>query len=163
MPEVIADTSPLQYLYQIRQLELLQALYGTVLVPSAVAAELARGISLGVSLPWLERYDWLQLLPPADISIFGLAVGLGQGEREVLAVASARPEALALLDDGFARRFAKILKVRCTGTLGILLKGKQQGLLPAVLPAIESLEKCGFRLDAATRLDFLQLAGEVPR
>lgn len=41
MPEVITDTSPIQYLYQIAQLELLPTLYGQNGMPQAVADELA--------------------------------------------------------------------------------------------------------------------------
>ncbi|EGJ35396.1 MULTISPECIES: hypothetical protein [Moorena] len=41
MPNVIADTSPIQYLYQTNLLDLLPQLYGSVIVPQAVANELA--------------------------------------------------------------------------------------------------------------------------
>ncbi len=40
MREVIADTSPIQYLYQTNLLELLPTLYKQVLMPQAVADEL---------------------------------------------------------------------------------------------------------------------------
>ena len=43
MPEVITDTSPIQYLYQINQLNLLPTLYEQVKMPQAVADELAQG------------------------------------------------------------------------------------------------------------------------
>ncbi|WAN69854.1 hypothetical protein BJP36_37815 [Moorena producens JHB] len=43
MPNVIADTSPIQYLYQTNLLDLLPQLYGSVIVPQAVANELAAG------------------------------------------------------------------------------------------------------------------------
>jgi len=47
MPEVITDTSPLQYLYQLAQLDLLPTLYGQIRRPQAVAAELAQGLVQG--------------------------------------------------------------------------------------------------------------------
>jgi len=51
MPEVITDTSPLQYLYQLAQLDLLPALYRQIRVPQAVADKLAQGLVQGISLP----------------------------------------------------------------------------------------------------------------
>jgi predicted nucleic acid-binding protein len=39
MPEVIADTSPIQYLYQIGLLDMLNVLYGKIIIPEAVAEE----------------------------------------------------------------------------------------------------------------------------
>ena len=51
MPEVIVNTSPLQYLFQLSLLELLPSLYGQVIVPEAVVLELNRGQELGCSLP----------------------------------------------------------------------------------------------------------------
>ncbi|WP_293113102.1 hypothetical protein [Moorena sp. SIO4G3] len=50
MPNVIADTSPIQYLYQTNLLDLLPQLYGSVIVPQAVANELAAGAALKISL-----------------------------------------------------------------------------------------------------------------
>ncbi len=40
MPEVISDTSPLQYLHQAKCLDLLHILYKTVLVPEGVAEQI---------------------------------------------------------------------------------------------------------------------------
>ena len=50
MPEVITDTSPIQYLYQINQLNLLPTLYEQVKMPPAVADELAQGHAQGISV-----------------------------------------------------------------------------------------------------------------
>jgi len=50
LPEVICDTSPIQYLYQIGHLELLVQLAGQVIVPPAVVRELEAGKERGVEL-----------------------------------------------------------------------------------------------------------------
>jgi len=47
MATVIADTSPLQYLFQVGLVELLRDLFGTVHVPVAVRDELQVGRCLG--------------------------------------------------------------------------------------------------------------------
>ena len=72
-----------------------------------------------------------------------------------------RPGAVALLDDGLARRMAQHLGVPFTGTLGVLLRAKAAGHITAVKPIVDRLEALGFRLDAMTRLGILELADEA--
>jgi predicted nucleic acid-binding protein len=60
-----------------------------------------------------------------------------------------------------ARRYARLLNLTLTGTLGVLLKAKETGLLPAVAPVLDRLQKQRFRLDAETRQAVLRLAGEA--
>jgi hypothetical protein len=107
MPEaVISNTSPLQYLYQLGELELLPRFYQQVTIPPAVVQELADGRALGVVLPVLEHVPWVQVQAPAPTPVWQVASTLGAGEREALALALAIPNALLLLDDGHARRSA---------------------------------------------------------
>ncbi|HEY0510532.1 MAG TPA: hypothetical protein VGH73_01425 [Thermoanaerobaculia bacterium] len=55
MPDVIVDTSPLQYLHQLDLLGLLPSFYGEILVPEAVVREIAVGRARGVVLPDLAN------------------------------------------------------------------------------------------------------------
>lgn len=50
MPEVVSDTSPIQYLFQCGLLDLLPRLYRAVLIPEAVAQELEVGRTRGIPL-----------------------------------------------------------------------------------------------------------------
>jgi predicted nucleic acid-binding protein len=52
---------------------------------------------------------------------------LGAGEREVLAFGIQLPDALLLLDERLARVHARALQLNFTGTLGILLRAKDEG------------------------------------
>ncbi len=140
MPEVVADTSPLQYLHQANSLQLLPALYGNILVPEAVAAELQRGISLGFSLPDVRELRWVRVVRVPTDAPLPLPADFGAGERDVLTLAQRTSDSLSLLDDARARHFARLLGMRFTGTLGIMLKAKQRGHLAAVLPALQRLE-----------------------
>lgn len=63
MPEVITDTSPIQYLYQLAQLELLPKLYGQIRVPQIVADELAQGRAQGIALLAPTTLAWITLCP----------------------------------------------------------------------------------------------------
>ena len=161
MPEVIVNTSPLQYLFQTGALELLPFLYNRIIVPAAVVLELKRGRELGCSLPTVTELPWATVKEPQRPMLLPLAGGLGLGESAVLALALEEAGSLAVLDDRRARHYARLLGVRFTGTLGILLKAKDAGKLPALRPVLEQLEKLDFRFHQDTRNAVLKLAGEL--
>lgn len=160
MPEVIINTSPVQYLFQLGLLDLLPRLYSEVAAPEGVVRELRSGIDRGVSLPDLDSLGWLRIRRVKSAAVLPLAAGLGIGEREVLALALESDDALVILDDSLARRFAQRLRLASTGTLGLLLKAKQTGRIESIKPQLVRLELLGFRLDASTRASVLRLAGE---
>jgi predicted nucleic acid-binding protein len=84
MPEVIVNTSPLQYLFQTGALELLPFLYNRIIVPAAVVLELKRGRELGCSLPTVTELPWATVKEPQHPMLLPLAGGLGLGESAVL-------------------------------------------------------------------------------
>ena len=83
MPDVICNTSPLQYLHQADVLELLPALVGQVYVPEAVVAELREGRRRNVRLPNLEALSWLTVRPVHDRTLLPLVTYLGDGEKVI--------------------------------------------------------------------------------
>ncbi len=160
MPDVICDTSPIQYLYQLELLDVLQALATNVIVPPAVVEELAQGRDLGVPLPDLTTLDWVTVRQPSSQLAVALVTELGPGETEVLMLGLELREAVVVLDDALARRMAEALGLRLTGTLGVLLDAKRAGLIPAVGPLLDRLQALRFRLAPHTRAAVLELAGE---
>jgi predicted nucleic acid-binding protein len=95
---VISDTSPLCYLILIDAVELLPQLYGCVIIPEAVYAELAASGSPVKVQSWINHHpSWLEVQSPADT----LDVILGQldaGERAAIALAEQLQADLVLLD-----------------------------------------------------------------
>jgi predicted nucleic acid-binding protein len=65
-----------------------------------------------------------------------------------------------ILDERLARVHAESLKLRFTGTLGILLRAKAERRIPRIEPLTEHLRHLGFRLSAKTQAAILRLAGE---
>ena len=108
MPEVIANTSPIQYLFQLGLLDLLPDFYGQITIPQAVSEEIDRG-GCWVSTTDLSTLSWAYIAAPRNLLLFPLANGLGRGELEVIALAKEIPDHLALLDDRRARRFADLV------------------------------------------------------
>ena len=160
MPEVICDTSPLQYLHQIGQLGLLPEVARHVIVPPAVLSELSEGRSRGVDLPNLPGLAWVTVRTPVSAPPTSLITGLGPGETQVLLLAFEMPGAVVVLDDARARRVAELRHIPAIGTLGLLLDAKRAGLISAVEPCLDQLQLRGFRLAAQTRTAVLKLAGE---
>ncbi len=161
MPNVITDTSVVQYLYQLNLFDLLFNLYSQVIIPVGVASEISQGLALGVSLPNLNTFTWVKIVPVSPEQLIPTLPNLGMGEREVISLAVNIPDALAILDDGLARAYAKELNVVFTGTLGILLKAKQAGHLNMLFPLLNQLNTLGFRVDYETQRFVLKLAGEA--
>ena len=90
-----------------------------------------------------------------------LVTNLGDGEKEVLALGLETEDALLILDDRDARRYARALELEISGTLGLLLRAKERGILDAVQPVLDRLQALGFRLNARTRQMVLKRASET--
>ncbi|WP_437911505.1 DUF3368 domain-containing protein [Sorangium sp. So ce302] len=163
MRDVLCNTSPLLYLHQLGRLDLLPDLYQRITIPKAVAHELREGMRLGHAVPRVEDLPWLAVEEVEHASLLRLVADLDAGEREVLALAAGRPASLLLLDDGQARRYATMLGLTFTGTLGVLLRAKQRGFLDRVSPCLDRLQALGFRIAPALRASVLELAGEPAR
>ena len=71
---------------------------------------------------------------------------LGAGETAAITLAYKSHADLVILDDLQARLVACAMGLRITGTLGVLLAANHKSLLPDIVPAIQKLQQCGFRI-----------------
>ena len=161
MPELVCNTSPVQYLHQLGLLELLPKLGGRVCLPAAVIEELSAGRAAGVDLPDPACLDWVQVRRPVSAAALPLVRDLGPGETEVLMLGLESRESILVLDDALARRVAGALQLRLTGTLGVLLSAKRAGLIAAVAPALDRLQALRFHVAPHTCAAVLALASET--
>jgi predicted nucleic acid-binding protein len=160
--EVISNTSPLLYLHQVGQLDLLHRLYGRIVIPPAVREELRIGAERGIATPNVSQIQWLEIRPPLDMTLLPMVADLGVGEAEAIALALASPRHLLILDDALGRRIAHLCALTYTGTLGVLVRAKDQGHLPAVRPVVEALrDQTTMRLKRDLIDWVLREAGEV--
>jgi predicted nucleic acid-binding protein len=164
MPEptrmVVVNATPIIALALIGKLDLLRRLYGQVAIPPAVWAEVIQGGARGIGVTEIQTAEWIRVTMLADPRRADLLSDLDRGEAEVLALAQERHADLVVLDERLARRYARRLNLKLTGTLGVLLRAKQQGLVPAIKPLIEQLVQGGIRLSDDVIAKTLQLAGE---
>lgn len=139
----VVNASPLILLARIDALDLLHQLAEEVAVPAAVLAEVrARPGQATVISESVERGE-LQMAPDARPPEEIAGWDLGRGESQVLTFALANPLWEAVLDDLEARRCARSLNVPVTGTLGVILRSKQAGLIQAARPLVEELVREG--------------------
>jgi hypothetical protein len=159
---VICNTSPLYYLHRIGRLDILWRLYGQITVTDAVVAELEAGRACGVEVPDLATMSWVRRANPTLFADPTMWPDLGPGECSVLLLGleSAEP-VLLILDDLPARRLAAWKRLRVTGTAGVLLRAKRQGILPAVRPCLNNLVEIGFHLKQELIARILELANET--
>jgi predicted nucleic acid-binding protein len=88
---------------------------------------------------------------------------LDVGEAAALALAIKLKASAILLDEAAARTVAKELGIEVIGTLGLLLRAKQEGLVTEVAPLLRKLIVEGrFRVSPALVHATLQRAGELP-
>ena len=161
MPDVISNTSPLQYLHQLDLLSLLPSLFGDIVVPRAVVEEIEEGIARGVHLPKLGELAWVRIERAQAHAALPLASDLGPGESEVLALALERKGASVIIDDGAGRRCAQLLSIPLTGTLGVLVAARRRGQIPALAALLDRLEELRFRLHADARRAALRMVDEA--
>ena len=157
---VVSNTTPIITLSLLGQLSLLQQLYGTVLIPTAVANEiLAGGSRTGAAE--LQQASYIHPTPLQDPRRADLLSDLDRGEAEAIALALEQNADLLIMDERLGRRHASRLGIPLTGSLGILLKAKQKGHLTAIKPLLIQLEQGGIHLSPALIAQVLQQAGET--
>lgn len=165
MPErprvVVVNTTPVIALALIDRLDLLRQLYGEVLVPPAVQNEVLAGGESSIGSVEFAGSAWVRVTPLRDPGRADLISDLDRGEAEVVALAQELSADLVIIDEFLARRHAKRLGLKVTGTLGVLLKAKESGLVPAIKPLIERLMQGGIHLSGAVVAEALRLAGEA--
>ena len=90
-----------------------------------------------------------------------LGVTLDTGESEAIAMSQEWPADLLIMDESSGRAMARNLKIRITGTLGLLLKAKRDGEIPSLKFEMDRLvQDAGFFVTDRVRNTFLAKAGE---
>jgi len=146
---IIADSTCLIGLERIDKIDLLPQMYSQVIIPPQVQKE------FGLS------FAWLIVKNPQNIGMVNsLKLMVDDGESEAIALAYELGYRL-VVDDKQARNIAKRLDIEIIGTVGILVKAKQLGLIDQLLTILEALENKGFYLSQSLKTEALILVGET--
>ena len=145
MPRVIVNSTPLIILSNINQLNLLKDLYSEIYIPEAVFKEVTEKADSACQ-QIKDNTDWIHVCKITDESQKRMyQAKLHAGEVEVMILAQEKPVSdLVILDDNAAKKTAKFLGLKVTGSLGVILKAKKTGLIKEVAPLMNQLISNGF-------------------
>jgi uncharacterized protein len=138
MPDAVSDSSPLIHLAKIEVLSLISRLYSRVLIPAAVWREVVEesdGRPGALEMQRAVAAGWMVKQPAENKAlVIALRQTLDTGEAEAIPLATELQPEVVLLDDKLACQMARRLGVPVTGTLGVLLRAKQVGLVEELKP-----------------------------
>ena len=159
---VVSDTSPITNLAAIGRLDLMPRLFGSVLIPDAVAKELAACPADALGFVDLSANNWLVVTSVAHPPIAtALSLDLDAGEAETIALALDVRARVVLMDERRGRRLAQRLGLNTLGVIGILVKAKRDGMIEQVKPLLDALiSEAGFWIGAGLRSRVLQEVSE---
>ncbi len=141
---VVADTTPLNYLVLIEQIEVLHRLFGEVMIPEAVLTELRHPKAPMAVTAWLQNLPhWLRVLKVSEVD---RTIQLGQGETEAISLAIELQVSIVLMDERRGRAAAEARGLLPIGTLNILDLADERGLLDGVT-SLNELKRTTFRAD----------------
>ncbi|TVQ49881.1 MAG: DUF3368 domain-containing protein [Saprospirales bacterium] len=151
MPKIIvSDTSCLIILTKIRELDLLRQLYKTVTITQDILLE------YGEHLP-----DWIEVQQAKDhYRQQLLEMQIDKGEASAIALALETSENIIILDDWKARRLAERLGLSVTGTLGVIIRAKNNGITPSIKPFLDKIRETNFRISEELEQIALKEANE---
>jgi predicted nucleic acid-binding protein len=141
---VVADTSPINYLLLINQIDLLPRLFQQIIIPDMVWDEMFDPDAPPVLQQWIaDSPSWLivQTVPVIDTTLSSL----DPGEQAAITLAQTLPADLLLIDERLGRRIAEERGIAIIGTLGILDDAASQGLIN-LAEAIAQLQQTNFRV-----------------
>lgn len=148
---IISNTTPLIGMASIQRFDVLKQLFGQVHIAQAVYNEaVIAGREAGGAKDEVSTADWIKTVSVQDrLAVEVLLDEMDMGEAETIVLARELDADWVLMDEKKGRRKLDQLGLKKIGTVGILLKAKQVGLLPAIRPDIERLRQQGFSLSQA--------------
>lgn len=161
MSVVVSDTSPIRALAHLGHIDLLPALFREVYVPPAVVAELEQPRPRFAALD-IGSWTFLKVRSPMDgTAVEHLLVSLGRGEAEAIVLATEVHADAILMDEAAGRLIARQRGLQPLGVLGILLRAKWKGLVPAISPLLDRLRnELGFHISEELRAAVVREARE---
>jgi predicted nucleic acid-binding protein len=144
MRAVISDTSPINYLILIGEIEVLPLIFQTVVVPPTVLQELQHPKAPLEVRAWAQRPPkWIRSSAPQTLLT---DLNLDAGDTEAISLANEETGALLIMDERKGRRVAATLGILVTGTLNVLEAADSKGLLNFA-EALDKLRATTFRIN----------------
>lgn len=147
---IITDTSCLITLEKIGAFEILHQAFKNIVTTPEIELE------FGSKLP-----GWVEIKSVKDTALQEvLNKTVDPGEASAIALAMETSNAILIIDDLKGRKLASRMALSFMGTLGLLVKAKEYGVILAVRPYIEKIQATDFRLSPALVNLVLEKTGE---
>ena len=145
---VVSDTTPLISLLKINRIDLLERLFGEVLIPQAVFNELTSDERFQVEAEQLKRKEFIRMKPvnnPESADILKRATGLDQGESEAIVLSDELKADLLLMDEAKGRNVSTQMGLQIMGTIGLLMAAYEEQELTSdeIRKCIDGLQRAG--------------------
>jgi len=138
MPKVISNTTPLISLLKLSKLDILKSLYSEISIPNAVFQEIEAGKNKKYYKD-LSKLNWINIVEIQDRQAVKYFLDLDSGEAEAIVLATEINANLIIMDEKLGRFHAKHAGLKVTGTIGVLVKAKKQGLIKELRPFLIEL------------------------
>ncbi len=141
MPKIVSNTTPIISLLKLSRLDILKDLYSDISIPYAVYQEIESGKNKSYYQD-LTKLSWINIVKIQDRNALKYFLDLDAGEAESIVLATELRADLIIIDEKLGRFYAKHADLKVTGTIGILIKAKQQGIIKNLKPLLyELIEK----------------------
>jgi len=158
---VVSNTTPFSELAKVGRMNLLGDIFGKVIIPQEVYDEITTGTHPAVNA--VKSANWIEVLSirnSQQVSILQSETNLDLGECAAIILAEELGADRVLIDEWAARKVAKSRHLPVTGTVGILLIAKHQGLIESVKPVLDELMAQGKRISQQLYQEVLDMAKE---
>ena len=145
---VVSDTTPLISLLKINRLELLERLFGDVMILTAVFDELTVDKRFRTEADQIRQKSFIVVKPvnnQESASVLKRATGLDQGESEAIVLTDELEADLLLMDEAKGRSVSAQMGLKIMGTIGILMVAYEEDELTSdeVRACINGLQRAG--------------------
>lgn len=142
---VVSNTSPINYLVLIGQMDVLPALFGEITIPQAVRDELTHPDAPAPLRAWIAHPPtWLHVEAVVSDETDPTLQRLHRGERDAIVLAERLNADLILLDERAAREVALTRGLQVTGLIGVLDEAATRDLVD-IQDAVARLQETSFR------------------
>ncbi len=159
MPKIVSNTTPIISLLKLSQLNILKELYSEILIPYAVFQEIEDGKNKRYYQD-ISKIDWIKIVEIQDRQAIKYFLDLDAGESEAIVLATEIGADLIIIDEKLGRFHAKHADLKVTGTIGILIKAKMQGIVRDLKPLLYELTEKDVWISEKLIEEILKQVGE---
>lgn len=147
---IITDTSCFIILDKIGGFDVLRKCFKNVVTTPEIQQE------FGGELP-----KWIEIRPVSDTTLQDVfKETVDSGEASAIALAMETSNAVLIIDDLKGRKLASRMALSFMGTLGLLVKAKEYGVILSVKPYLDKIQATDFRISSSLVDLLLEKTGE---